>query len=97
MNKVPCAVRWPCVRQQDSQVGDIELFTFKKQIGCFCLCEFTWDPGNCQGTHSWLNFAEPVLYPLFYLCLHTEKSELLHPAAIFDAQDSPRKETWRAK
>ena len=35
MNKVPCAVRWPCVRQEDSQVGGIELFTFKKQIGCF--------------------------------------------------------------
>ena len=30
MNKVPCAVRWPCVGQQDSQVGGIEIFTFKK-------------------------------------------------------------------
>ena len=78
-------------------MGGIELFTFKKQIGCFASVNSLGTQGTVRGTHSWLNFPEPVHYPLFYLCLHTEKSELLHPAAIFDAQDSPRKETWRSK
>ena len=93
VNKVPCGVRGPCVRQQDSQVGGTELFSFEKQIGCFCLWEFTWDSGNHQGTHSWRSFPEPAHSALFHLSLHTEKSERLYTAAIFDAQDSPRKET----
>lgn len=90
------AAEGACVRWQNSQVDSSERFPFEKQIDCFCLWEFTWGSGNNQGVHSWLSFPEPAHYLLFYLCLHTEKSELLYTAAIFDAQESPRKRA-RAK